>query len=110
MKINYQVMTEQQKNKKGKYSPDWGGLKKGASSTEELAFIESLERKYEEDTDMLIYDGFVWNLVYITKQKCGHFELFHAPYNIHHPLENTLKQAEAVCLSRECTHCICGRK
>ena len=42
MAINFQVMTENQKNKYGKYVPDWEALKAGASCEEEKEYIDRI--------------------------------------------------------------------
>ncbi len=78
MAINFQVMTENQKNEYGKYVPDWEALKAGASCEEEKEYIEKIIAQDErwKSKGRGEFVGFAFNMVYITKQSCGHFEIF----------------------------------
>lgn len=112
MKINYQVMGESQKNKYGKYIPDFEKLIAGATCEEEVAYIQKTQAQFERYLSKTGYEsfaGFAFNMVYITRQKCGHFEIFQTPQNEHYRLEENLKQAEEHANNSKCSRCICGR-
>lgn len=111
MKINYQVMSEEQKNEHGKYIPDWETLKAGASCEEEKEYIDSVADFYEKIGKKKGWEdsvGFAFNMVYVTKQSCGHFEIFQSPQNEYYTLERVLEEAEEHTKSK-CSRCICGR-
>ncbi len=110
MAINFQVMTENQKNEYGKYVPDWEALKAGASCEEEKEYIDriiALDEKWISK-GRGEYAGFAFNMVYITRQKCGHFEIFQTPCNEHYSLEENLLQAEEHAKKMKCGRCISG--
>ena len=110
MAINFQVMTENQKNEYGRYVPDWEALKAGASCEEEKEYIDRIiaqdERWISKGRGEFV--GFAFNMVYITKQSCGHFEIFQSPHNEYHTLEKVLGEAQEHTKSK-CSRCICGR-
>ena len=99
MKINYQIMKESQKSE-GKYYPNYKELINNATSKEEQDYIN----KVQNDNF-----GFAYNMVYITKQKCGHYEIFQTPQNEYYSLEDNLKNAKEHALTMKCTHCICNQ-
>ena len=110
MAINFQVMTENQKNEYGKYVPDWEALKAGASCEEEKEYIDKIIALDEKwiSKGRGEYVGSAFNMVYITKQSCGHFEIFQSPHNEYHTLEKVLGEAQEHTKSK-CSRCICGR-
>lgn len=109
MKINYQIMGETQKNKRGKYVPDFEKLKQTAITEEERQYIAELLRRYEKCEERGIYLEFAYNMVYITKLKCGHYEIFQCPMNKYYSLEMNLSMAAEYAEKNRCTACICGR-
>ena len=110
MKINYQIMEEYQKNGDGKYIPDFDQLIADATCEEEAAYIRDVKERTERYLSTPGYEsmaGFAFNMVYVTRQRCGHFEMFQSPMNEHHPLEEVLEQAEEH-TKMDCTRCICN--
>lgn len=95
--MNYQIMTESQKQN-GRYIPDYEVLINNATSEEEKQYIETIRKAGI---------AFAYNMVYVTKQTCGHYEIFQTPQNEYYTLEDKLKQAEEHAKSRKCTRCIC---
>lgn len=111
MCINYQIMTEEQKNEHGKYIPNWEALIAGATSEEEAEYIKSVQSQNEKLVRIKRWEksaGFAFNMVYVTKQSCGHYEIFQTPQNEHYTLENVLTEAEKY-MKMKCSRCICGR-
>ncbi|WP_291632187.1 hypothetical protein [Clostridium sp.] len=110
MKINYQVMTEDMKNENGKYIPNWKELKAKVTSADEFNYIVECEQRFkdwEDDEFMKDCIGFIFNMVYITQQKCGHYEMFQIPMNENFILEEKLEQAKEYAYKSLCTHCSC---
>ena len=110
MAINFQVMTENQKNEYGRSVPEREALTAGASGEDEK---EDLDRIIAQDERWISkgrgeFVGFTFNMVYITKQSCGHFEIFQSPHNEHYILEEVLEQAQEHTKSK-CSRCMCGR-
>lgn len=101
---NYQVMDESRKNGSGEYIPDFNALRATASCDEERAYIDSVEKRIIDGK----FSGFHWNMVYITKMACGHYEIFQAPANERYPLNEILKSAQDHAATSKCTHCICN--
>lgn len=110
MRINYQIMGEVQRNSFGKYIPDFKKLIDGATCAEEVTYINKVMNRFDEWLNRNGFEsfaGFAFNMVYITKQSCGHFEIFQAPCNEHYSLEDNLKLAEEHMKDR-CSKCICN--
>lgn len=111
MKINYQIMTENQKNEYGKYIPDWEALIAGATCEDEIEYIKKVQSQNKKWSEIKGWEkaaGFAFNMVYVTKQSCGHFEIFQTPQNEYYTLENVLAEAEEH-MKMKCSRCICGR-
>lgn len=112
MKANYQVMRENQRNCYGKYIPDFEKLIEGASCADEISYIHKVMDEIKMWQSMPGYEsfaGFAFNMVYITRQKCGHFEIFQTPLNEFNSLEGILKHAEEHASEYKCSRCVCGR-
>lgn len=109
MKVNYQIMDENQKNSYGKYIPDFEKLINEATCEEEVLHIHSVQEMFENYKENGYEDfcGFAYNMVYITRQKCGHFEIFQTPQNEYYSVEENLKQAEKHAIESKCTRCTC---
>jgi hypothetical protein len=111
MRINYQIMTENQKNEHGKYIPDWEALIAGATCKEEIEYIKKVQTQNEKWVRVKGWEsiaGFAFNMVYVTKQICEHFEIFQSPQNEHYTPESVLAEAEKH-TKMKCSKCICGR-
>jgi hypothetical protein len=93
-RINYQVMPE---NAGGVYLPDYDRLIKDSTCRAEAD--EWRELKARNCT-------FAWNMVYCTRMRCGHFEVFQSPQNEHYPLDEVLRQAREHAARSKCTACI----
>lgn len=53
-------------------------------------------------------DRFAYNMVYINKMACGHYELFQTPCNDYYSLEENLLNGYLHSLESECSSCICS--
>lgn len=95
--VNYQIMTDSQKVD-GKYIPVWEALLANATSEEEKVYIQEVQKRGFR---------FAYNMVYVTKQACGHYEIFQTPQNQYYSLESNLALAEETAKDRKCTRCIC---
>ena len=100
--INYQVMDESNLQPDGRYLPDYQKLMDAAQTQEEKAYIKKVSQSR--------HNTFVFNLVTVVKQSCGHYEIFQHPMNEHWPLEETLKLDMEVSKTRKCTICTCNFK
>lgn len=110
MKINYQVMDESQKNAYGHYIPDFEKLIEGATCEDEASYINDVKeriQKYMSDPGLAEYAGFSYRMVYVIKQKCGHFEMFQTSCESY-SVEEILRLAENTANKMECTKCISG--
>lgn len=109
MKINYQIMDESQKNQHGRYIPDYQKLIEGATCKEEIEYIENIiERETKRiATGNEVLNGFAFNMIYLTRQSCGHFEIFQTPCNEYHTLEKNLQLATEYAEKFKCTCCTC---
>ncbi len=81
-----QIMSEQNRDKEGKYFPNYKLLK--GIDEESQKYIDGMKKSNI---------GFAWKYICIKKMKCGHYEVFQSPYDEFH-FES----------SQKCTRCICG--
>lgn len=95
-KVNYQIMPNVEQD--GKYIPDYDALLAAASSEQERRYLRRVA-----DHDM----RFAYNMVYVTRMMCGHFEIFQTPQNKHYSLEENLARAREHASTSRCTRCIC---
>jgi len=105
--INYQIMDENQKNEHGRYVPDIEKLKQTATCSEELEYIEELVEWYKDKASKRVRFDFAFNMIYVTRQACGHFEIFQTPCNEYYSLDKNLENAKKWAVNRKCTRCIC---
>jgi len=108
MKINYQIMSDNQKNENGKYVPDIDKLIQTATCAEELEYIMKIVQRYDERKETGFTLEFAYNMIYITRLTCGHFEIFQTPCNEHYSLHENLKNAKTHAETSKCTKCICN--
>lgn len=100
-RINYQLIPSTRVDKVGQHIPDWDALIANATCEEEAEYLKGLQEKMHGL-------GFAYNMIYVTRQKCGHFEIFQTPCNVHYPLDENLKQAREHAETHACTACTCG--
>lgn len=105
-KVNFQQMSEGQRNEKGNYIPDWNALITGASCQEEIDYIKEVRARVDNGR----FEGFAYNLVYVTRMACGHWEIFQSPCNNFYHIDDVLNQGLEHAKSSKCTHCICNFK
>jgi len=98
-RINYQILIDEMRDADGWYTPDYRELISGASSREEVKYIKKVKSRGTR---------FHFNLIYITKQKCGHYEIFQVPMESAIMVKSILREAEIEARNRMCTSCICG--
>ena len=98
--ILYQIMSE---SGDGRYYPAWEALIEEANP-EEKEYLEQLVKERLERHDGL--RSFAFNLIYIAKQKCGHYEVFQSPYNENWTLKGIFDIALEHAQKQKCTHCI----
>ena len=107
MKANYQIMNENQKNENDKYVTDIEKLKQTATCAEEVEYIQKIMKWYEERKEKGFAFEFAFNMIYITKMSCGHYEVFQTPCNQYYSLNETLKEAKERAEKWKCTRCHC---
>ena len=82
--------------------------KKGVDILKERTCSEAERAYIEQNADRLEKFEWAYNMVYLMKQACGHYELFQTHVNSEKEalewLELMAKEAE----NRKCTKCICG--
>ena len=82
--------------------------KQGVNILKERTYNEAERAFIEKQADRLETFGWAYNMVYLMKQACGHYELFQTHVNSEKEamewLDLMTKEAEA----RKCTRCICG--
>ena len=93
--INYQIISK--KNDEGWYMPDYEKLINNAKTVEEKEYINKIK-----DRNIT----FAYNMVYITKLKCGHYEIFQTPCNKYHLLNDNLNKATDIVSNQICSDCI----
>lgn len=102
--INYQIMSEKQGEN---YFPDYESLIQDASCAEEAEYIRSVRTQQEKWAAHGFKTGFAYNMVYVQRQSCGHYEIFQTPCNEFRPLQEALQVAQ-MHQSKRCTKCVCG--
>lgn len=109
--INYQLMSKMQKNKAGGYDyiPDYDKLRRTAFSEDEKQFIDGLVKQNEMFRERGLRTGFTYNMLYIIRCKCGHFEIFQCPANVLYPVRENLARAAEYAKAHECSKCTCRR-
>lgn len=104
MKHNFQIMNDS--NLKGdKYFPDWDVLRAQASETAEVEAIDKAEAFFEEAPE---FAGFAFNMVYVMKQACGHYEVFQHHVHSRSEAGEWLDMIAEESKTRKCTRCICN--
>ena len=99
-RVNWQVMDDSFKTgKDGAYVPNYELLIMSASCEDEENYLRSAEAAGIE---------FAFNMVYVTKMACGHYEMFQTPQSEFNPLSGILIKASEQAQTNKCTRCICG--
>jgi len=93
--INYQIISK--KNDEGWYMPDYEKLINSAKTIEEKEYINKIK-----DRNIT----FAYNMVYVVKLKCGHYEIFQTPCNKYHTLKENISKAINITGSLTCSNCI----
>ena len=102
MRINYQLMTEANKNSRGRYVPDYDTLIKNATCEDERNAWQEAQ-KFTEELGL----DFTFELVTCMKQACGHWEVFQHPIGTAYTVKQALSSLESESKNRRCTRCIC---
>ena len=103
--IQYQIMTDKNKNAEGKYIPSFDKLfQEAETGATKMEWIECQRRMARRPFK---FQGFTFNLVVLVKQACGHYEILQHPYHqeyddLHEILTDFANE------NRKCTRCICG--
>ena len=105
----------------GQCYPDYDEFIKNARDEEEKAYLEEVKQRHlEREAEGYKNNGFAFEIIYVTKQACGHYELFQHPlwrnYGKEPTEETTIKSLESVLSiikddkrrQRKCTRCICN--
>lgn len=103
MRYNYLIMDDTYKIGED-YFPGEKGIKiliEQAKDSEEIAYIESLEKRPWPL-------NFAFNMVYVMKQACGHYEIFQTPVHSEAEAEEWLDLMAEEAKTRKCTRCICN--
>ena len=103
--IQYQIMTDENKNAEGKYVPSFDKLFREAPTGAMAMKWNDCQRRLARRP--LKFQGFLFNLVVMVKQACGHYEILQSPY---HPEYDDLHEilTDFANENRKCTRCICG--
>lgn len=104
MKYNYQIMNESNM-KNNKYFPDWDILRSQATDEAEVEKINEAEDFFKEAPE---FAGFAYNMVYIMKQACGHYEIFQTHVHSLKDAKEWLDMMAKESTTRKCTRCICN--
>ena len=105
--IQYQIMTDENKNDEGKYVPSFDELfREAETGATKMKWADCQKRMARRPLE---FQGFAFNLVVMVKQACGHYEIFQHPYNAEYEnLEDILQDFAEEGQHRRCTRCICG--
>lgn len=103
--IQYQIMTEENKNAEGKYIPSFDKLFREAPTGAMAMEWNDCQRRMAKRP--FKFQGFAFNLVVLVKQKCGHYEILQHPYHDEYDDLNKILTDFAE-ENRRCTRCICG--
>lgn len=105
MKYNYQIMKEKSEN--GKYIPNMEELRSNASCKEEVEYLNSVEAYWKEyaETGYPELIGFTFNMCYVMRQACGHFEIFQTYVRNEEEALTWLRLMESEAATRKCTRC-----
>lgn len=88
-------MDNTQKTQRG-YKPNYQQMIEQATTEEERAFIEQLEKRNMH---------FSFNMVYVIKLECGHYTIHQTPQNEeYYPLKKVLEHAKTYTKSK-CSKC-----
>lgn len=106
MEYNYQIMKEKSEN--GNYIPNMEELKNNASCQEEIEYLNSVEAYWKEyaETGYPELIGFTFNMCYVMRQACGHFEIFQVNVQSEEEAINWLRLMENESATRKCTRCL----
>lgn len=121
--VNYQIMGESNLLDNGKYMPDWDRLIENASSEDEKQYLETvradqlnlinpgrIQFRSSSDRHMAAVHrndaGFAFNMVYVSKMNCGHYEIFQTPCSKYHTLKTNLRLAREHASHNKCSRCI----
>lgn len=107
LKVQYEIMTEEQKNEFG-YTPNYEALIEEAPN-EEIAqkWIECKELFEKCKNDCPRLSAFAFNSVYIMKMKCGHYEIFQHSCRSEKELVEWIALMQTPKHYKKCTRCIC---
>lgn len=103
--ILYQVIDEKSRAQDGNYRTDWDDLIDRAPDNECREYLTETRKKMKA-----IGISFAYNMVYVTRMACGHYEIFQCPSNAHWPIAKNLREAREYSLTHKCSACITGRK
>lgn len=105
--IQYQIMTDEQRNEVGAYIPNYDELIANAPNDEmKTKWIASKELHQKLGEKDAKYEGFAFNSVYIMKMACGHYEVFQHSVREESELIEWIEMMQNE--NRRCTRCICG--
>lgn len=103
--ILYQVIDEKSRAQNGNYKTDWDDLIDRAPDNECREYLTETRKKMKAKGI-----SFAYNMVYVTRMACGHYEIFQCPGNMHRPIAKNLREAREYSLTHKCSACIIGRK
>ena len=107
--IQYQIMTDEQRNDADVYVPNYDELIAEAPNKEMKAkWIECKELHEKWNKEDAKYGGFAFNSIYMMKMKCGHYEVFQHPVREESELIEWIALMQSDKHYKKCTRCICG--
>ena len=101
--MNYQIMTNTVEMRHGRgYVPDWQVLLDGTESKGERKMLYAKMKNYKDRPI-----AFSFKLIYVSRMRCGHYEIFQSPLPETQLMNRILQIAKAYAYDHKCTRCAC---
>jgi len=111
LKVQYVIMTEENKNDEGSYVPNYDGLIAEALNDDMTAkWIEAKEFHEKLGETEPKYQGFAFNSIYMMKMSCDHYEIFQHHSKSEDDLIEWIALMQSEKYYKKCTRCICELK
>lgn len=108
LKVQYVIMTDENKNNEGSYVPKFDELIAEAPNDEMSAkWIEARDLFARLGEDNPKYEGFAFNSIYMMKMSCGHYEIFQHSVRSEDDLVEWIALMQSEKHYKKCTRCIC---
>ena len=111
LKVQYVIMTDENKNNEGSYVPNYDELIAEAPTedmTSKWIEAKNLHEKLGETEPK--YQGFAFNSIYMMEMQCGHFEIFQHHVRSEDDLIEWIELMQSDKYYKKCSKCICEFK